>query len=121
MSILGQTEDMLKTEIQSAVLKANLATKDELPSIVLETPKEKAHGDFATNIAMQLASIAKKAPRAIAEDIVKHLDLAKASVEKIDIAGPGFINFFMKRDFLGDRKSTRLNSSHVSISYAVFC
>jgi|SRR5690625_986398 len=102
MSILGQTEDMLKTEIQSAVLKANLATKDELPSIVLETPKEKAHGDFATNIAMQLASIAKKAPRAIAEDIVKHLDLAKASVEKIDIAGPGFINFFMKRDFLGD-------------------
>src|SRR5699024_12787588 len=81
---------------------SDLATKDELPSIVLETPKEKAHGDFATNIAMQLASIAKKAPRAIAEDIVKHLDLAKASVEKIDIAGPGFINFFMKRDFLGD-------------------
>src|SRR5699024_9655826 len=64
--------------------------------------------DFATNIAMQLARIAKKAPRQIADDIVAQLDRTKASIEKIDIAGPGFINFFMKNDFLGDMLPTIL-------------
>src|SRR5690625_3508736 len=104
-----------------------------MPQVILEKPKDKSHGDFATNIAMQLARIAKKAPRQIAEDITANLDHSKASIEKVDIAGPGFINFFMKNDYLGeliptilqagdtygktdagqgeDRKSTRLNSS----------
>jgi len=102
MNILVQTEETLKNEIAQAVVQAKLATESELPNIVLETPKEKSHGDFATNIAMQLARIAKKAPRIIAEDIVEHLDVEKASVEKVEIAGPGFINFFMKSDFLED-------------------
>src|SRR5699024_1388621 len=97
-----QTEETLKNEIIQAVVQAKLATESELPNIVLETPKEKSHGDFATNIAMQLARIAKNAPRIIAEDIVEHLDVEKASVEKVEIAGPGFINFFMKSDFLED-------------------
>src|SRR5690625_2637217 len=51
---------------------------------------------------MQLARIAKKAPREIAEDIKGHINLTEASIEKVEIAGPGFINFFMKRDFLQD-------------------
>ena len=45
-------------------------------------------------MAMQLARIAKKAPRQIAEEIVPHLQKEKASVRQVDIAGPGFINFF---------------------------
>src|SRR5699024_6546012 len=102
VNVLAQTEDILKQEIGEAVLKADLAAKEELPQIILEKPKEKAHGDFATNIAMQLARIAKKAPRQIAEDIVEALNHESASVEKVEIAGPGFINFFMKDDFLGD-------------------
>src|SRR5690606_10588255 len=65
-------------------------------------PKDKSHGDFAANIAMQLARVAKMAPRKIAEQIVEHIDEQKASVEKVEIAGPGFINFFMKQDFLQD-------------------
>src|SRR5699024_57942 len=71
------------------------------PKIVLEKPKEKAHGDFATNLAMQLARVARKAPRQIAEDIVAQINAEKANVDKMEIAGPGFINFFMKEDFLG--------------------
>lgn len=102
MSILSQTEDQLKQEIAVAAQKANLATEAELPNIVLEKPKDKAHGDFATNIAMQLARIAKKAPRQIAEELIGQFDKQAASVEKVDIAGPGFINFFMKKDFLGE-------------------
>src|SRR5699024_5713446 len=71
-------------------------------TIVLEKPKEKTHGDFASNIAMQLARVLKKAPRQIAEEIVAGLDESAAGVEKIEIAGPGFINFFMKDDFLAN-------------------
>ncbi|WP_174614969.1 arginine--tRNA ligase [Virgibacillus ihumii] len=110
MNVLAQTEDILKQEIEAAVLQAELASKAELPAITLEKPKEKAHGDFATNIAMQLARIAKKAPRQIADDIVQHLDSTKAAVDKVEIAGPGFINFFMKDDYLGELIPTILSA-----------
>ncbi|RLL42858.1 arginine--tRNA ligase [Oceanobacillus piezotolerans] len=102
MNVLEQTEGTLKQEIKAAVVKAGLATKEQVPEVILEKPKDKAHGDFATNIAMQLARIAKKAPRQIADDIIENLDQTKVSVEKVEIAGPGFINFFMKNDFLGE-------------------
>lgn len=100
MNVLEQTEQKLKQEISEAVLKSGLASAEELPDIILEKPKDKSHGDFATNIAMQLARIAKKAPRQIADEIVKVINEAEASIEKIEIAGPGFINFFMKNDLL---------------------
>ncbi len=100
MNIVTQIEDTLKQEIEQAVLNAGLAKAEEMPEVILETPKEKEHGDYATNMAMQLARIAKKAPRQIAEEIVGQLDAEKASIEKIDIAGPGFINFFMDQSFL---------------------
>lgn len=102
MNVLTKTEDTLKQEIAASIIKANLANEEELPAIILEKPKDKSHGDFAANIAMQLARIAKKAPRQIAADIVENLDQTKASIEKVEIAGPGFINFFMKTDFLGE-------------------
>jgi len=102
MNVLAQTETALKETIAQAVVQAELAETSQLPEIILEIPKEKSHGDFATNIAMQLARIARKAPREIAEDIKEHIDLTRASIDKIEIAGPGFINFFMKRDFLHD-------------------
>ncbi|MFD2209919.1 arginine--tRNA ligase [Virgibacillus halophilus] len=110
MNALEQTQATLKEAIKNAVLNAGLAEPEQLPEIILEKPKDKAHGDFAANIAMQLARIAKKAPKLIAEDIVANLDEEKASVEKVDIAGPGFINFFMKQDFLTDMVSEILSS-----------
>lgn len=102
MTILSSVEQTLKNEIKKAVLTANICAEEELPEIELETPKEKSHGDFATNIAMQLARIAKRAPRQIAEQIVAEIDEQKAQVKKIDIAGPGFINFFMDDAYLHD-------------------
>lgn len=102
MNIMDQVKEQLKTEVAAAIEAAGLARGEEVPEIVLETPKEKSHGDFASNAAMKLASVAKKAPRAIAEDIVNHLNTDKASVKKIEIAGPGFINFFMDNRYLID-------------------
>ncbi|RDU37452.1 arginine--tRNA ligase [Neobacillus piezotolerans] len=100
MNLVEQVQQNLKQEIKSAVLKAGLATEDQLPEVILEVPKEKAHGDYSTNMAMQLARVAKKAPRAIAEAIVEHFDRSKASIVKIELAGPGFINFYMDNSYL---------------------
>jgi arginyl-tRNA synthetase len=110
MNIVQQTEQKLKAAIQNAVYTAGLADEQSIPAIILEQPKDKAHGDYATNIAMQLARVAKKAPRAIAEDLQKHFNYENAPVEKIEIAGPGFINFFMKNDYLGELVSTILDA-----------
>lgn len=100
MSISQQVKQTLKEEIKQAVIESGLATEEQIPDVVLEKPKEKDHGDYATNVAMQLARVAKKAPRQIAEAIVEHLNKEKARVTKIDIAGPGFINFFMDNRYL---------------------
>jgi len=102
MNIVEQVQSKLKQEIKAAVIKANLAAEEQIPDVVLEVPKDKAHGDYSTNMAMQLARIAKKAPRAIAEEIIAQFDRSKASIEKIELAGPGFINFFMNNSYLTD-------------------
>ena len=102
MTLLSSIEETLKSEIKQAIILAELCTEEELPDILLEEPREKAHGDFATNIAMQLARVARQAPRQIAEQIVDQLDQSKAQVKRVEIAGPGFINFFMDESYLHD-------------------
>ncbi|MEN8702046.1 arginine--tRNA ligase [Bacillus infantis] len=100
MNIVEQVQSNLKEEIKQAVIKAGLAAEEQIPDVILETPKEKAHGDYSTNMAMQLARVAKKAPRMIAEQLIENFDSSKASIEKIEIAGPGFINFYMNNSYL---------------------
>ncbi|MGH1035836.1 arginine--tRNA ligase [Bacillus cereus] len=110
MNSLEQVKGLIKEEIQAAVLKAELATEAQIPNVVLESPKDKTNGDFSTNMAMQLARVAKKAPRMIAEELVANFDKAKASIEKIEIAGPGFINFYMDNSYLTDLIPTIVNA-----------
>lgn len=100
MNIVEQVKERLKDEIVESVVKAGLASKEEIPEVILELPKNKDHGDFATNMAMQLARIAKKAPRQIADEMVAHFDRSKASIDKIEVAGPGFINFYFDNQYL---------------------
>ncbi|QSF45224.1 arginine--tRNA ligase [Paenibacillus tianjinensis] len=97
---LQLANERVKEAIAGAILSAGLVTKEELPAIVLEVPKDKAHGDLATNAAMQLTKIAKRNPRQIAEAIIEHLDPAAAMIEKAEIAGPGFINFTLSKSYL---------------------
>lgn len=100
MNIVEQVQTKLKQEIKAAVIRANLATEEQIPDVILEVPKEKAHGDYSTNMAMQLARVAKKAPRAIAEALIAEFDQSKASIAKMELAGPGFINFYMDNSYL---------------------
>lgn len=106
MNAVEKVQQAIKLAISEAVQKAELTT--EPMEIHLESPKDKANGDYATNIAMQLTRIAKKAPRAIAEAIVKNLDKESANIEKVEIAGPGFINITIKKDYLLDVVKTVL-------------
>lgn len=97
---LEKMNQNLKDAIIEAVVSAGLAEREAIPTITLEVPKDKAHGDLATNAAMQLTRIAKKNPRQIAEEILEHLDHAKAGTQKAEIAGPGFINFTLSKSYL---------------------
>ncbi len=65
------------------------------PEIEVEAPKLESHGDFSTNIAMTMASVQKMPPKKIAEAIIKHITDPDGILEKAEIAGPGFINFFI--------------------------
>jgi arginyl-tRNA synthetase len=71
---------------------------DTQPAISLETPREKGRGDLATTLAMALARSEAKPPRKIAEIILANIQDEDGVIEKIDIAGPGFINFILKQD-----------------------
>ncbi|MFB5763576.1 arginine--tRNA ligase [Paenibacillus medicaginis] len=97
---LEQVNQKVKEAIEAAILAAGIVSREELPAVALEVPKDKAHGDLATNAAMQLTRIAKKNPRQIAEQIIEHMDLASASIEGAEIAGPGFINFRLNKSYL---------------------
>jgi arginyl-tRNA synthetase len=101
MNVLEQLHTAMRNALADAVLNAGLAeSRDELPPIVLEVPKDKSHGDLATNLAMQLTKIAKRNPRQIAEGIVEYIDKSRAWIESAEIAGPGFINFRLNKSYL---------------------
>lgn len=100
MNVLEKKTQGLKHEIGIAIAKAGIHLDSSLSDIILEVPREKAHGDLATNIAMRLARAAQMNPRALAAAIVEKIDQKKAGIKRIEIAGPGFINFFLDRSFL---------------------
>ena len=86
----------LKLNIQKAF--SELGVEVSLNDIIIEHSRDAAHGDYATNAAMKNCRLLKVAPRDAAQMIIEKLDQSK--IEKIEIAGPGFINFFMKNDSL---------------------
>ena len=86
----------MKQTITELILQAVTPLVEDTSSlnIILERPKSAEHGDFACNIAMQLAKPLKQNPRAIAQTIIDGLP-ANSVISKVEIAGAGFINFFL--------------------------
>ena len=68
--------------------------------VVLEIPKDKENGDYATNVAMRLARVARKAPMVIAGEIIEKFNKEKTHISKVEAAGSGFINFTLDIDYL---------------------
>lgn len=88
-------DDVIRTAVEEALVTLGVPEAD----FTVEHPGEIAHGDYACNVAMVAAKAAGLAPRALAEKIVATLDGQIEYVERIEIAGPGFINFYFARDF----------------------
>ena len=104
----NMTEE-LRRQINKAVIEAieKAAVGGELPSIeikevAIEIPREKDRGDFSTNVAMQITKLARKAPRQVAEIIIKNINTEGTYIESVECAGPGFINFKMSNKYLYD-------------------
>lgn len=74
----------------------------ELQEISVEVPRERGFGDFSTNIVMQVARQIKMPPRKAAELLIQAMDLTGTYIEKVECAGPGFINFYLNRQWLYD-------------------
>lgn len=89
--------DIVLAAARRALEAGALRTLD-FPSFEIEEPKLAQFGDFSTNFAMVTASGQKMAPRKIADAIVKYMDDPDGILEKTEIAGPGFINFFIRPD-----------------------
>ena len=106
MNPIRKLQEDLNQMIIVALEKAKIQGQlnyQQIPEFVIEVPKDSGHGDFACNVAMLLARQARMAPRQIAEIIISHIDLQTEEVlEKIEVAGAGFINFFLNNHWLYD-------------------
>lgn len=103
--IVKQTENELKNIIVEAIKKAiadGALPEAEIPQFNIEKPANKDNGDYSTNVAMAGARAFKKTPRMIAEAIESCIDLDGTVFEKVEIAGPGFMNFFLSQQFYSD-------------------
>lgn len=98
-----EMKELLKQGIAEALekaVKAGALPEGSYPQINLEVPPQKEFGDFASNIAMQSARVAHKAPKVIAQAIVDQMQYSW--LDRAEIAGAGFINFFLKHDVIYD-------------------
>ncbi|MGN0535978.1 MAG: arginine--tRNA ligase [Eubacterium sp.] len=103
--IVQQTKDMLREIIEKAVAAAvskGELPEAEMPEFIIEIPSNKANGDYSSNVAMAGARCFKKAPRMIAESIANNIDLSGTLFEKVEIAGLGFLNFFLSQQYYSE-------------------
>lgn len=98
MSVLTSKREQIYLAIVAAIKQAKDKGQlifQEIPDFTVEIPREKAHGDFATNVAMLLSKENRQAPRQIAQIILDNFTNIQQGLEKMEIAGPGFINFYL--------------------------
>lgn len=103
--IINETEIKLKKIIESAVVSAMQngdLPQAEVPEFIIETPANRANGDYSSNVAMAGAKVFRKAPRMIAQDIAKYICLDDTLFDRVEIAGAGFLNFFFSQKFYGE-------------------
>ena len=110
--------DNAKEQIKNLIINAaDLAAQKgeleavELPDFTVEVPANRDHGDYAVNAAMVSARAFHKAPRQIAEILVSNMNFENTYIKSAEIAGPGFINLFLKENFYGDIVADVLNKN----------
>src|SRR5262249_14507520 len=98
---------MVKAELTRTIAEALSAARDagdltlaRVPEVALERPPNKQFGDFSSNVAMVLARQARKTPRAVADEIIRHLPVGNGLIERVEVAGAGFLNFYLNPAWL---------------------
>ena len=102
---VNKAQNQIKELISSAIEKAQkegLLPEGEYSSFSVEVPADRNNGDYSTNAAMVNARAFRLPPRKIAEVIAEKADLSGTYFERIEIAGPGFINFFLSDVYYAD-------------------
>lgn len=89
--------EILNRAVEKAISSGKLKVQ-AAPSVFLEIPKDETKGDFATTLSMVLASVEKTSPRVIAETILNNVEDPYGIIDRTEIAGPGYINIFLKRE-----------------------
>ncbi|MCH5314504.1 MAG: arginine--tRNA ligase [Eubacterium sp.] len=103
--IVEKTNNILREKLTIAVksaIEAGDLPEAEIPQFNIEVPANKDNGDYSSNIAMAGARVFRKAPVMIADAIVKHIDLSDTLFERAEIAGPGFLNFFLSQSYYSE-------------------
>lgn len=93
--------EAIENAVKSAIENGDLPQAD-IPKFIIEKPADKKNGDFSSNIAMAGARTFHGAPRMIAEAIVKNFSLDGGYIDRCEIAGPGFINFYLSDKYYSD-------------------
>lgn len=111
MDVTAKIKDQITKVIGDAcaILEDKKVFKFEqgyLVPIEIEIPKDKKNGDFSSNIAMKITKMVKKNPRETAELLLENFDLEDTYIDRCEIAGPGFINFYLKKDWMYDALKT---------------
>ena len=95
----AQVETMVKAAIETAIANGELAQPEVMKDFVVEIPQDLRNGDFSTNAAMVNSKVFRSNPRAIATAIMKYMEFDGTFFERAELAGPGFINFFLGKEY----------------------
>ena len=108
LDVKQECRKLVEKAVASAI-NAGTLPEAELPAFNIEIPSDVSHGDFSTNAAMGSARAFHKAPKMIADAIIGAMNLEGSSFEKVEVAGPGFINFFLGRNWFSQDVLNVLN------------
>lgn len=101
LEVKQECRNLVNAALQAAAASGALMEADA-PQFNVEIPADVSHGDLSTNVAMVSARVYRKSPKMIADAIVAAMNLDGSSFEKVEVAGPGFINFFLGRKWFSE-------------------
>ena len=103
-------EDVLVKTLKDIISEKYDITPDD-KMVMIEIPKDSANGDYSTNLAMRLTKLLRRRPQEIAAEITEEISARLNEVEKTEVAGPGFINFWIKKDAMANIINTVISQN----------
>ena len=97
-----QIEKLIEDAAKVSIENGELEPSGELAKFGVDVPANRDHGDYAVNAALVWSKVFRKPPRVIAETLTKNADFENTYIDRFEIAGPGFINFYLNDDYYAD-------------------